>query len=66
MKMPNFYIAYATSKVYHQIKVVADSEEHAKKEIADGNYFAWDDIDSEDFEIEEVIFDGEQQENTNA
>mgnify|MGYP003342479641 FL=1 len=64
--MSNFYVAYATSTVYHQIKVVADSEEEAKEKIADGNYYAWDDIDSEHFQIEEVIFDGVHTENENV
>ena len=60
--MSNFYIAYATSKVYHQIKVVADSEEDAKKQIALNNFFAWEELDDEDFQIQEVVFDGKVEE----
>ena len=56
--MPNFYIAYATSKVYHQIKVIADSEDDAKAKITNGNYLAWEEVDDEDFQIQEIVFDG--------
>ena len=64
--MSNFYIAYATSKVYHQIKVVAESEEDAKRLIADGNYYAWEELDDEDFQIHEVVFDGKHTEEDNV
>ena len=60
--MSNFYIVYATSKVYHQIKVVAESEEDAKKQIALNNFFAWEELDDEDFQIQEVVFDGKVEE----
>jgi hypothetical protein len=63
--MLNFYIAYATSKVYHQIKVIAESEEDAKKQIALNNFFSWEELDDEDFQIQEVIFDGTNKENEN-
>jgi hypothetical protein len=64
--MSNFYIAYATSKVLHQIKVVADSEEDAKKQISLNNFFSWEEIDDEDFQIHEVVFDGVHTEDENV
>lgn len=64
--MSNFYIIYATSTVHHEIKVIAESEEEAKQFALEGDYYAWDDIDSDNFQIHEVNFDGKNEENTNA
>jgi hypothetical protein len=54
--MSNFYTIYATEKVVHEIRVMADSEEQARQMVLDGEG-QWDQIDGENFSIFEVIFE---------
>jgi hypothetical protein len=51
--MPKYFV-YATEKVCYQIKVEANSEEEAHKKVMDGEYFAHEAIDGEDFNIFEI------------
>ena len=55
--MPKTYLVYATEMVYYQIKGEADSKEEAPEKVLDGEYFAHEAIDGENFEILEITED---------
>jgi hypothetical protein len=52
--MPKIYTTYAQATVYYQIKTIADSEEEARRNIANNEYSQWDAIDEDDFLITEM------------
>jgi hypothetical protein len=52
--MTKIYTTYAQATIYYQIKTIADSEEEARKNIANNEYSQWDAIDEDNFLITEM------------
>ena len=52
--MPKIYTAYASATIYYQIKIIANSEEEARENIANNEYSQWDAIDEDNFLITEM------------
>jgi hypothetical protein len=50
----NTYTIYATETVFSQIRVQATSEQEAIENIKNGLYSSWDQMDSENFTINEI------------
>jgi hypothetical protein len=50
----NTYTIYATETVFSQIRVQATTEQEAIENIKNGLYSSWDQMDSENFTINEI------------
>ena len=50
----NTYTIYATETVFSQIRVQATNEQEAIENIKNGLYSSWDQMDSENFTINEI------------